>query len=146
MQDHRSNLFRVFNEIGIIHQLATAELAQRLPDGVHPSQFGLLSNLSRLGDGKTPKDLARAFQVPKASMTNSLMQLEKRGLIRVEVHPDDARKKLVYITDAGRKVFVDTVAAMEGPIAEIAADIDGLVDILPVLERLRIKMDAARDG
>ena len=143
--DPRPPVFRVFNEIGIINQLATAALERRLPDGVHPSQFGLLSNLARLGDGKTPAALASAFQVPKASMTNSLMQLSKRGLIEMRPHAEDGRKKLVYITDAGRKVFMDTVQALTPPMMELTSRIDDLEAILPKLEELRKLLDDNRD-
>lgn len=146
MSDPRSNLFRVFNEIGIIDQLATAMLAQRLPDGVHVSQFVLLGNLVRLGDGRTPADLAQSFQVPKASMTNTLMQLEKRGLIDVRPHAQDKRKKQVFFTDAGRDLYVQTLAKLQDPIGDVVRGIEGLEDILPVLEELRKRLDAKRDS
>jgi len=146
LNELRSPIFRVFNEIGIIEQLATALLAGRLPVGVHPSQFTLLSNLVRLGDGKTPAALAQAFQVPKASMTNTLMQLEKRELIDVRPHSEDGRKKQVFLTDAGRDLYVEIVASLEGPISRITADIDGLEEILPVLEQLRVKLDSNREA
>ncbi|SFS83362.1 transcriptional regulator, MarR family [Sulfitobacter marinus] len=145
MNDPRTTLFRIFNEIGIISQLGTAVLARRLPDGLHPSQFTLLGNLARLGDGKTPADLARAFQVPKPSMTNTLMQLEKRGLIVMRIHPDDMRKKQIFLTDAGRNLYLQIIGEMQEPISRLADDIEGLEDILPVLEQLRQKMDNNRD-
>ena len=145
MEDRRSALFRIFNEIGIINQLSTASLARRLPAGLHPSQFALLGNLARLGDGKTPADLARAFQVPKASMTNTLMQLEKRDLISVKVHPDDLRKKQIFITQAGRAVYFDVVTSMAEPLGQLTSGIDGLEEILPVLEALRKKLDDNRE-
>ncbi|WP_299416662.1 MarR family transcriptional regulator [uncultured Sulfitobacter sp.] len=145
MEDRRPPIFRVFNEIGIISQLSNAALARRLPDGLHPSQFALLSNLTRLGDGKTPADLARAFQVPKASMTNTLMQLEKRGFITVNTHPDDMRKKQVFVTEAGRAVFLEVVSKSAGPLMELTSDIEGLEEILPVLEALRKKLDENRN-
>lgn len=146
MHDPRSALFRVFNEIGIINQLSTALLARRLPDGLHPSQFALLGNLARLGDGKTPAALTQAFQVPKASMTNTLMQLERRALIDVRPHAEDGRKKLVFLTNQGRELYVKTVEALAGPLDDIAGDIDGLVEILPVLETLRARFDHNRDA
>jgi len=145
LNDPRTTLFRIFNEIGIITQLGTAVLARRLPDGLHPSQFNLLGNLARLGDGKTPADLARAFQVPKPSMTNTLMQLEKRGLITMHIHPDDMRKKQIFLTDAGRTLYLEVIAEMQEPISQLAADIDGLEEILPILQQLRQKMDNNRD-
>lgn len=145
MDDRRTTLFRIFNEIGIISQLSTASLARRLPDGLHPSQFGLLSNLARLGDGKTPAQLAQAFQVPKASMTNTLMQLEKRALITVQAHPEDARKKQVFITDAGRALFGQIVQQVGAGLPHVTEGIEGLEEILPVLEALRKKLDASRE-
>ena len=145
MTDPRPTLFRVFNEIAIIDQLATAALARRLPEGLHPSQFGLLSNLVRLGDGKTPAALTQAFQVPKASMANTLAQLEKHRLIDIRPHSEDGRKKLVFITNAGLALYAKTIAAMSGPVSQITDGIGGLEDILPVLEALRQKLDANRD-
>jgi DNA-binding MarR family transcriptional regulator len=146
LNDPRPPAFSVFNEIGIISQLSTALLASRLPEGVHPSQFALLGNLMRLGDGKTPAMLAQAFQVPKASMTNTLAQLEKRQLIDVQPHPEDMRKKVVFLTDKGRALFMKTVQDMSGPIAALTEDIDGLEEILPILESLRRKLDDNRDA
>jgi len=145
LKDPRSELFRVFNEIGIIDQLATALLARRLPPGVHPSQFALLGNLARLGDGKTPAALTQAFQVPKASMTNTLMQLEKQGLIEVKPHAEDGRKKQVFLTEAGRVLYDETVVGLDGPLSRVAGDVTGLVGILPVLEALRKTLDRNRD-
>jgi DNA-binding MarR family transcriptional regulator len=145
LTDPRSPLFRVFNEIGIINQLATAVLVQRLPSGVHPSQFALLGNLMRLGDGKTPAELASAFQVPKASMTNTLMQLEKRNLIDVRPHAEDKRKKQVFLTNSGRDLYTKTVLAVAEPLARMTDQVMGLEEILPKLEELRRTLDENRD-
>jgi len=145
VDDPRPTLFRIFNEVGIINQLANSELGRRLPDGVHPSQFALLGNLMRQGDGKTPADLAMAFQVPKASMTNTIMQLEKRGLIDVRRHAQDGRKKLVFLTVQGRALFIKTIGDMSGSKLAGAQDsVEGLDEILPVLEALRKWMDQNR--
>ncbi|MFT6773630.1 MAG: DNA-binding MarR family transcriptional regulator, partial [Paracoccaceae bacterium] len=113
--------------------------------GLHPSQFVVLGNLARLGDGKTPAALAQAFQVPKASMTNTLMQLERRALIDVRQHAQDGRKKQVYLTDAGRDVYLSVISGMEGPLARLSEGVEGLEEILPVLMALRTRMDANRD-
>ena len=72
-------IFHVFNEIGIIEQLARNVFEQVLPDGLKVSQFSILNHFVRLGDDKNPVDLARAFQVTKGAMTNTLQRLEGRG-------------------------------------------------------------------
>lgn len=94
--------FAVFSEIGIINQLATALLAQSLPEGVHPSHFAVLNHLVRTGDGITPARIAAAMQVRRNTMTHTLKVLEQRGFILMSRNPDDARGKLVYLTETGR--------------------------------------------
>ena len=71
--------FRFFTEIGIIEQLARNRLERGLPDGLKISQFSVLNHLVRLGGEWSPARLARAFQVTKGAMTNTLQRLEKRA-------------------------------------------------------------------
>lgn len=146
--DDGQKLFTVFREIGIINQLSTALFQRRLPDGLHPSHFALLSNLARLGDGKTPNALASAFQVPKATMTNTLMVLAKRGLIDVRPNPDDKRSKLVFVTDAGRAFHDASLAAMGPALADLIAQLPDLDmdQVLPELQKLRAFLDNNRDS
>lgn len=140
-------LFMAFREIGIIQQLSTALFQRRLPDGLHPSHFALLSNLIRLGDGKTPQTLAAAFQVPKATMTNTLSVLAARGLIDLVTHPDDKRSKLVYATAAGRTFHDEAIGALApalGAVLQQIPDLD-LSALLPELQKLRVFLDDNRD-
>ena len=139
--------FAFFNEVAILHQLSTAMFEARLPPGFTVSQFAVLNHLVRVKDGRTPLDLARAFQVPKTTMTHSLAVLERHGLVRTAPNPGDGRSKCVWITEAGRR-FRDTAVASLGPdIAEIAAKYPSarLVEAMPVLTDLRREMDAWRD-
>ncbi len=69
-------IFALFNEIGIINQLAAALFESRLPPGVLVSHFSVLNHLIRVRDGATPLQLANAFQVPKTTMTHTLAGLE----------------------------------------------------------------------
>ncbi len=102
-------MFAFLNEISIISQLSAALLARTLPDGIHPSHFGVLNHLGRTGDGKTPVQIASAMQVTKATMTHTLKVLEERGLIDIKPNPEDARGKLVFLTDAGHAFRDDAV-------------------------------------
>ena len=147
MQDGQK-LFTVFREIGIIQQLSSALFQSRLPDGLHPSHFALLSNLVRLGDGKTPNALAQAFQVPKATMTNTLMVLSDRGLIALRANPDDKRSKLVFMTAAGRTFYENAMAAMGPALGGMLIDLPDLdMDaMLPELQKLRVYLDENRDS
>lgn len=141
-------LFGLFNEIGILEQLSRALLEARLPPGFVLGQFSVLNHLVRVGDGRTPLDLARAFQVPKTTMTHSLSVLEHHALVRLAPNPQDGRSKQVWITDAGRAFRDNTIAALGPDLDAIAArfPVDRAAAVLPVLADLRRLMDAMRDG
>ncbi len=139
--------FRFFNEIGIINQLATAAFNKRLPDGVHVSHFGVINHMVRLGDGKTPRSLASAFQVTKGTMTHTLSGLSERGFITIEPNEADRRSKLIYLTERGRE-FHGAAIRNVGPLLDVlgtAIDLDKLIDVLPLLQEVREVMDANRD-
>lgn len=142
----RDLFFGVFNEIGIIQQLATTLLEARLPKGLIAPHFAVLNHLIRLGDGRTPKAIASAFQVPKTSMTHTIAVLERHGLVRVAPNPADGRSKLVWLTDAGRSVRDGTIAGMEPYFTLLSEefDTDKLRQILPVLTELRRFLDENR--
>ncbi|MFM7336534.1 MAG: MarR family winged helix-turn-helix transcriptional regulator, partial [Tabrizicola sp.] len=97
-----ATLFAFFNEVGILAQLSRALFEARLPDGFNLPQFVVLNHLVRVKDGQTPLALARAFQVPKTSMTHSLAVLERHGLIEMRPNARDGRSKCVFLTEAGR--------------------------------------------
>lgn len=136
-------LFEFFNEIGIIEQLSRASLEARLPAGLIAPHFTVLNHLVRLGDGRAPMDIARAFQVPKTTLTHTLKGLEANGFIDIRPNPEDGRSKLVYLTEAGRAMRLDTIRAMTPEFERLGTDFDigKLSGILPVLRDLRIYLD-----
>lgn len=140
--------FRLFNEIGIIEQLSRNLFEARLPPGFVLAQFSVLNHLVRVGDGRTPMAIARAFQVPKTSMSHSLAVLERERLIEFRKNPRDARSKLVHITEAGRKFRQDAISSLAPDLQRIAAAVplETVLQLLPGLEKLRIFLDSDRDA
>jgi len=138
--------FRMFNEIGIISQLSSNRLERVLPPGMSIAQFSLLNHLVRLGGAWAPSRLARAFQVTKGAMTNTLQRLEAQGLIRVTADPDDARGKLVEITEAGRRMREKCIRATGTAMGDIVKLVptDDVGAVLPFLEHLRKTLDESR--
>jgi DNA-binding MarR family transcriptional regulator len=141
-------LFALLNEIAIIEHLARNRLERVLPEGLRASHFVVLNHLVRLGDGRSPARIARAVQVERPAMTNTIQKLEARGLVRVGGDPRDGRGKLVYLTEAGRAAREAGVAAATAAIAPIAHDLpmEELAATLVPLRRLRAALDAARDS
>jgi DNA-binding MarR family transcriptional regulator len=139
-------MFDVLNEIGIISQLSRALLESRLQDGLTQQHFGVLNHMVRLGDGCTPLGLARAFQVPKTSMSHTLAGLEKRGLITMAPNPDDGRGKLIYLTNAGRDLRNSSISTIAPDVMAMIPQFgrDDANAALPLLRKLRVLLDEAR--
>jgi DNA-binding MarR family transcriptional regulator len=139
--------FAFFNEIGIIAQLSRAAFEARLPDGVTQPHFAVLNHLIRVADGRTPLELARAFQVPKTSMTNTLAGLEARGFVETRPNPKDRRSKNVWLTPEGRR-FRDEAIGLLVPTMEAFArrfPSGEIGELVPKLTEIRAFLDAARD-
>lgn len=145
--DTQKRLFEFFNEIGIIHQLATSVFNQHLPDGLHMSHFIVLNHLTRLGDGRTPVRIAKAIQVTKATITHTLGVLEKRGFISIRPNPDDGRSKLVFLTQTGaqfrQKAIGSLLPAFETFSREL--NLEDMQEAIPTLRQVRQVLDENRD-
>lgn len=139
--------FRVINEIGIIEQLARHRLERLLPDGMKVPHFTVLNHCVRLGDGRTPAQLADAFQVTRGAMTNTLQRLEAKGYIELRPTPGDGRSKEVYLTDAGRAAREQAVQAATALVRRLntALSETDFAAMLPGLQRLRMALDRARE-
>lgn len=140
-------LFVFFNEIGIIEQLSRSAFERVLPRGMTLPQFAVLNHFVRLGGPKTPAQLASAFQVSRATMTNTLKRLDEAGLIQSLRDPDDGRSKKIDITPAGRDMREFAIAAIMPTLTSLSQRIDvrGLMEILPTLQAVRAGLDENRD-
>lgn len=141
-------IFALLNEIDIIEHLARNQAERVLPDGLRLSHFTVLNHLSRLGDGRGLARIARAVQVERPAMTNTIQKLEARGLVRTEPDPKDGRGKRVFLTEAGRALRARAVTSMAAAIEPLphglsTAEIAGL---LAPLRQLRAALDRARDA
>ncbi len=104
-------LFRYFNEIGIIHQLASNAFQRVLPHGLTGAQFTVLNHCMRMGDNKTPAQLADILQVTRATLTSTLARLEAKGFIRLVPDEVDGRSKRVLLTASGRRARDESIKA-----------------------------------
>ncbi|MBL8568568.1 MAG: MarR family transcriptional regulator [Phreatobacter sp.] len=140
--------FRVFNEIGIVSQLAATAFERIMPAGMTLAQFTVLNHFARLGGERRPTDLARAFQVTKATMTSTLQKLDAKALVAVTSDARDGRGRLVSLTDAGRAMHADCIARLHPMLRELVGAIgpEPFKAALDPLTRLRETLDAMREG
>ena len=89
-----------------------AEQALR-PLGMKLWEYDVLSALRRQGQPfqLSASELARAAMLSSGAMTTRIDRLEQRGLVRREVDPDDRRGVQVCLTDAGRQLIDEAIAA-----------------------------------
>ncbi|MGA0539848.1 MarR family winged helix-turn-helix transcriptional regulator [Neotabrizicola sp. VNH66] len=136
----------LFGELFMADQLARNRVSKALPKGMELSHFSVLNHLARIGDERTPAQLARAFHVTRGAMTNTLNRLEWAGHVHIRPDWDDARQKFVAISPAGRAArdaAVQSVAPLIGEVVD-ALGADRVRAVLPVLRELRARLE--REG
>lgn len=139
-------VFVLFNEIGIIDQLARNRFERVMPHGLSVAQFSLLNHFVRIPGERSLVALARAFQVSKPAMGKLVRRLDDQGLLAVRDDPDDGRGKRVGLTAAGRRARQDAIAALAPEVARLQAALgdDAIRALLPGLQRVRSWLDSHR--
>jgi DNA-binding MarR family transcriptional regulator len=105
------------------------------------SETSALARLDR-GGPTTPGALAKREQISPQSMGATLAALEGRGLIERAADPDDGRRAVMSITDAGLELLRNRRNAKVQQLARaLSADFspaerDQLAAVAPLLERL----------
>jgi len=133
----------LFGELFMADQLARNRISKALPKGMELSHFGVLNHLARVQEERTPAQLARSFHVTRGAMTNTLAKLEWAGHIHIRPDWDDARRKFVALSPAGRAARDAAVQAIAPMIADVvqALGADRVRAVLPVLRELRTRLE-----
>ncbi len=132
----------LFSELLMADQLARNRLSKVLPKGMELSHFGVLNLLMRHQAELSPAELARAFHVTRGAMTNTLNKLNWAGYVHIRPDWDDARRKMVSISPAGRTAR-DTALAAIAPLIDDAVSTLGeerVRQTIPVLRSLRQRL------
>ena len=142
MEETHSLAVSLFSEILMADQLARSRLGKALPKGMELSHFSVLNHLTRTGVERSPAQLAKAFHVTRGAMTNTLSKLEWAGHVHVRPDWDDARRKFVTISPAGRAARDAALQAITPIIANMVIRIgpDRVRQALPVLREMRLML------
>ncbi|NNK78900.1 MAG: MarR family transcriptional regulator [Litoreibacter sp.] len=132
----------LFSEMFTADQLARNLLSKTLPKGMELSHFSVLNYLARATEPRTPAQLARTFNLSKGAITNTLHKLEWAGHIHINPDWEDARRKQVVISPAGRRARDAALEVIAPIIAELVENVgtEKVRAVLPVLRDLRVKL------
>ncbi|WP_113911706.1 MarR family winged helix-turn-helix transcriptional regulator [Roseovarius dicentrarchi] len=144
MDDTPTNALAValFSEILTNDQLIRNQLTRVLPKGMEISHFSVLNHLARAGAERSPAELAKSFHVTRGAMTNTLHRLEWAGYVHIRPDWDDARRKRVSISPAGRTAREAAISSITPLISEVVSELgeDKVRSALPVLRSLRARL------
>lgn len=134
----------LFSEILTADQLLRNRLSRVLPKGMEISHFSVLNHLVFVGDERTPAQLADTFHLTRGAMTNTLTKLEWAGYVHIRPDWDDARRKMVAISPAGRQARDQAIAAIAPMINQVVGELgtDRVRSVLPVLRDLRLRLES----
>lgn len=132
----------LISEILTVDQMLRAQLTRVLPNKMEISHFSVLNHLARGGE-KTPAQLAKAFHVTRGAMTNTLGKLEVAGYVHIRPDWDDARRKFVAISPAGKSARDAALAAITPLLDEMVQDLgdDRVRAAIPVLRDMRMRLE-----
>jgi DNA-binding MarR family transcriptional regulator len=138
---------QVFTEIGIIEHLMRTAVAKSLPRGMTYSQWEVLVHFSRAGDDQTPAQLARALQVTKGAITNTLQRMQASDLVSVTADAHDGRMKRIKVTRKGASCYAEMLKMVRPHLDQLRG---GFTDAefetaLPFLRALRVWLDENRN-
>lgn len=145
-RDEIRTIFRLFKEIGLVAQLSNNMLERLLPKGMTLAQFAVLHHLKREGGNQTPIQLARAMQVTKGAMTNTIGHLERAGYVTVTPDERDGRSKRINLTEAGWAARAAAAEAIKPRLTQLATVFDSgeMGGMLPLLRGVREVLDEQR--
>jgi DNA-binding MarR family transcriptional regulator len=140
--ERNSLAIQLFSEMIAADQLLRVRLTRVLPKGMEISHFSVLNNLAWHGEERSPAKLAQTFNVTRGAMTNTLSKLEWAGYIHVRPDWDDARRKMVAISPAGRQARDAAVGAITPMINKVVEDLgeEKVRATLPILRAIRSQL------
>ena len=115
-------------------QRATRIVARRFDDALRPldltnGQFSLLISLNRPEPARLGS-VANLLGMDRTTLTAALKALERRGLVKIAIDPEDRRGRLLTLTKAGKTliskavpIWIETHHAVEELLRKEAPDL-----------------------
>lgn len=93
------------------------------PTGLTARDGTLLSHIEDPA-GSSPARLARHLGIAPSTLSAALARLERQGLLRLDADPDDARRRVVRLTQEGREAVARDSVLDAARVAALLARLD----------------------
>jgi len=139
-----------FRRIGERLQADTQKIIDEHDGPVQPALHPLLAALDRLGPLGIG-EIAEALGITQPGATRSVSELTKMGLVAADAPPDDQRRRVITLTEAGREAVHQGKTVIwpriEAAVAELCRDLPGdFLQQLTTIEDRLADMPLARRG
>ena len=94
----------------IVNRHVVEGLLARGYSGLRSTHTTLLSNMDLAGSSVT--EAAERAGITKQAMGRLAAELEKAGYVRIETDPDDARVRVLRLTEEGNRLMLDSLDVM----------------------------------
>lgn len=120
----------------------------RLPRGLSQTQFAVLRDFLRFGDGAAPAEIATRLRMSRGAVTHLLQKMEARGWLRLTGDDRDGRRKQVFLTPDGAHTAREAVSALRPGMDRLRNDLNDnyLREGLAFLRDLGRRLDALSEG
>ncbi len=138
---------QALRELSILHQLTTTRLNRALrPLGITTTHTSLLFHLMSTPEGTSVGEIADAMEVNQPAVSKTIKALTDRGVVTVEPAPDDARRRVVRLTQAGGELLTRAMMAMhpDATLTFESLDDDRLRNLIGLVAEVNAHLDAAR--
>jgi DNA-binding MarR family transcriptional regulator len=121
---------RVKDDCLCLHvQRAARALARRFDEAFRPfdltnQQFSLLMSLNR-PEPPPMGPVAELLAIDRTTLTAALKPLERRGLVKVLLHPQDGRSRVLKLTAKGRELLGRAMPVWESAHADLDKKLQG---------------------
>jgi DNA-binding MarR family transcriptional regulator len=107
------------------------------PLGIVTGQFPILLELWE-HDGITQQELLAKLDIEQATLANTLIRMERDGLIKRTKHPSDARAQLIWLTEKATAVREPAYAAAAAQNTEALSGLapEELAQFLNIMHRV----------
>lgn len=138
---------RVMRELAVVQRLSETRFNRALrPLGLSMTQVSVLARLTD-PDGATVGELTQVMEINQPGISKIITGLATRGAVRVATVQTDARRRLVRLTPAGRRLLDQARTALHPEASVIFGDLDdaGLETLRALLVNVRERLDTLPD-